>query len=67
MKYYVNRNPNTSGQREVHTEFCGFLPSPTYNRVYLGNFSECTDALDSAIKLYGKVTYCSFCCKNKEK
>jgi len=40
MRYYVNKNAQTNGDHEVHTETCTWLPD-VENRLYLGNFTSC--------------------------
>jgi len=45
--YYVNRNAQETDKHEVHTESCWYLPEPE-NRIDLGNFSNCKEALEEA-------------------
>lgn len=45
MKYYVNKRPQANGDHEVHTENCRYLPSAA-DQKYLGDFSNCRDAVD---------------------
>ncbi len=46
FKYYVNKqtNGNPNYNHEVHTEYCRYLPS-IENRVYLGIFASCSEAV----------------------
>ncbi|TDD95183.1 hypothetical protein [Flavobacterium cellulosilyticum] len=60
MKYYVNKNAQTNGDREVHTEFCGYIPK-VENRKYLGEFSNCKDAVSEAKKTYPQSNGCKTC------
>ena len=59
-KYYVNDNAQVTGEREVHREDCSFLPG---DRTYLGEFSNCEEALEKAGEYYNKVDGCYFCCR----
>lgn len=45
--YYLNRNQQESGDHEVHREDCRYLPAPR-NRLRLGRFARCRDALEEA-------------------
>jgi hypothetical protein len=58
--YYVNKNAQTNGDHEVHVSSCGFMPSAE-NRLYLGDFSGCTAAVQAAKKHYPKSNGCAFC------
>lgn len=58
--YYVNKNKQTNGDNEVHTTGCSYLPKPE-NRVYLGEFSNCRDAVLKAKNFYTKVNGCFYC------
>lgn len=61
--YYLNRdttgNPNYN--HEVHKSTCRYLPSEQ-NRVYLGYFSSCIEAIRVAKMYYNNVDGCAFCC-----
>lgn len=59
-KYYVNKKSQPNGDHEVHTIDCSFLPSPE-NRLYLGEFSNCKDAVAEAKKTYHQTNGCYFC------
>jgi len=63
MRYYVNTSPQKTGEHEVHTEQCSFLPSKE-NRIYLGNFDSCRKAIIEAKKHYSNVDGCFYCSKN---
>lgn len=62
--YYLNDNQQNNGDYEVHTDTCNWLPLPS-NRIYLGYFSNCRDAVTKAKQLYPyrKINGCYFCCK----
>jgi hypothetical protein len=62
MKYYVNKNAQSNGDHEVHTQSCSYLPSEL-NRKYLGEFSNCEDAVREAKKTYPKSNGCFYCCR----
>lgn len=64
MKYYVNNKAQLTGEHEVHTANCGFLPS---DRKYLGEFNNCDDAVKEAKKTYTKVDGCYYCCNSCHK
>lgn len=59
-KYYVNKNTQSNGDHEVHDEHCKYLPSAE-NRIYLGEFSNCKDAVKEAKKHYTQVNGCKTC------
>lgn len=60
MKYYVNKNKQSNGDHEVHTENCIYLPNID-NRKYLGEFSNCADAVKEAKKTYSQSNGCKTC------
>lgn len=60
MKYYVNNKAQSNGDHEVHTEYCRYLPNSD-NRKYLGEFSNCSDAVKEAKKIYYKSNGCKTC------
>jgi hypothetical protein len=62
MKYYVNKNKQKTGEHEVHNIDCPYLPD-VENRMYLGDFSNCKDAVREAKKHYDDVDGCYYCCK----
>ena len=59
-KYYVNSNAQANGDHEVHTPGCPFMPAPE-NRIYLGEFTSCHDAVSEARKYYSQVNGCYYC------
>ena len=60
MRYYLNRNPQSDGYHEVQQEGCSFLPNPA-NRIFLGNFASCEEAMVEARKYFSKVDGCFYC------
>lgn len=63
MKYYVNKNAQENGDHEVHVSGCAFIPS-VENRIYLGEFSKCQDAVREAKRYYVNVNGCYYCCNS---
>lgn len=59
-RYYVNKVAQSNGDHEVHTEDCRYLPSDQ-NRIYLGVFSSCADAVREAKKHYRQSNGCYTC------
>jgi hypothetical protein len=57
-RYYVNRNAQANGDHEVHREGCAYMPT---NRIDLGLFSNCHDAVREAKKHYSQVNGCAYC------
>ena len=58
--YYVNSNAQDNGDHEVHTPGCEHFPEPQ-NRVYLGDFTNCADAVREAKKRYPQSNGCYYC------
>jgi hypothetical protein len=58
MKYYVNNKVQSNGDHEVHTEKCYYQPT---DKKYLGEFSNCADAVKEAKKTYSKSNGCKTC------
>ncbi|HYD59047.1 MAG TPA: hypothetical protein VEC35_01745 [Noviherbaspirillum sp.] len=59
--YYVDNQAKENGVHEVHTPRCSYLPEGE-NGLYLGSFTNCSDALHAASGHYEKVNGCSWCC-----
>ena len=53
-KYYVNKNAQDNGDHEVHKEGCSYMPSEE-NKKYLGEFTNCHDAVEAAKEIAPKV------------
>lgn len=63
-KYIINKNAQSDGYHEVHNEeTCNHLPD-YQNRIDLGNFYSCTDAVASAKRSYPShnIDGCYYCC-----
>ena len=58
--YYVNKNAQSNGDHEVHAEGCSYLPN-SENRIFLGYFSTCSEAVREARNHYSQVNGCYFC------
>jgi len=58
--YYVNKQAQANGDHEVHKSDCRYLPS-SENRKYLGEFSNCKDAVKEAKKTYSQSNGCYTC------
>ena len=60
--YYLNSQAQQNGDHEVHLLICEFLP-PSINRVLLGTFNSCDEAIDKAKEKFhpSKVNGCSHC------
>ena len=61
--YYVNKNAQPTGEHEVHMGSCSYLPDAD-NRIYLGFFLNCSDAIREAKKYFPNVDGCYYCCPN---
>jgi hypothetical protein len=59
-QYYVNKNAQSNGDHEVHESGCEFLPA-VENRMFLGSFESCFEAVKEAKKHYKKVDGCYYC------
>lgn len=62
--YYFNNNTDNKGNHEVHTGDCSYLPLPS-NRILIGYFSNCSDAIKEAKKKYPSKSFdgCYHCCR----
>lgn len=60
--YCVNRNPQATGEHEVHNldAHCGYLPALP-NRIELGRHPTCYSAVVEARKRYDNVDGCHHC------
>ena len=58
--YYVNKNAQSNGDHEVHKDGCSWLPD-VQNRIHLGYFASCHDAVRKACDHYSQVNGCYFC------
>lgn len=58
--YYVNQNAQDNGDHEVHMSGCSHMPEPG-NQSYIGEFWNCTDAVEEAKKYYTQINGCYYC------
>ena len=58
--YYVNKNAQANGDHEVHKDGCEYLPTIN-NRIHLGDFTNCRDAVLTARTYYRRVNGCFYC------
>lgn len=58
MEYYVNNKAQTNGDHEVHKKTCDYLPS---DKEYLGDFGNCTEAVNKAKKTHSQSNGCKYC------
>lgn len=59
--YIVNRNAQSTGEHEVHTENCTRLPDLDH-QVPLGSHDSCGPAVTKAKSIYANVDGCAYCC-----
>ena len=62
MIYYVNDNPQSNGDHEVHEFNCAWMPAES-NCTYLGVFENCSGAVKQAKKYYPSANGCFYCCR----
>jgi hypothetical protein len=62
-QYCVNRQPQPTGEHEVHNlgANCPYLPEYK-NQYELGSFSDCSTAISVAKVFYNSVDGCAHCC-----
>ncbi|MCW3463459.1 hypothetical protein [Chitinophaga nivalis] len=60
LSYYVSKITQMNGDHEVHDQNCNYLPTFD-NRLYLGQFESCRDAVNDAKKYYSEADGCQFC------
>ena len=61
MRFYVNKYAQPTGEHEVHSSNCAWLPDAE-NRIYLGDFATSQAAVKEARKYYSCVDGCKHCC-----
>jgi hypothetical protein len=61
LRYYVNTKRQSTGDYEVHTESCPWLPGVD-SRLYLGMFYDCHAAVQKAARHVKPVNGCYHCC-----
>jgi hypothetical protein len=60
MRYYANKHAQSNGDHEVHNSSCSYLPIES-NQKYLGDFSNCQDAVKEAKKTDSTADGCAKC------
>ncbi len=60
--YYVNKNPQPTGEHEVHKSGCSCMPIEIHKK-YLGNFTNCHAAVRKAREYFTNVDGCKHCSK----
>ena len=60
LAYYVSKIPQHNGDHEVHNGTCRVLPK-IENRLLLGEFSNCRDAVNIARNIYSTADGCKIC------
>lgn len=60
-KYYVNNNPQSNGDHEVHKDSCSWLKL-VQSKKYIGEFVSAHDAVREAKKFYSTADGCKYCC-----
>lgn len=63
--YYYNKNTDSKGNHEVHTDDCSYKPDES-NRVLIGYENNCQSAIQRVKKDTGKNNFdgCYFCCND---
>ncbi|MET3879992.1 hypothetical protein [Chitinophaga sp. OAE865] len=59
--YYANNNEQPNGDHEVHVSTCYYFAG-MHNRIYLGEFETCQEAIREAKKHHQKANGCLTCC-----
>lgn len=60
--YYVSVNTKANGEHEVHKAGCSYFPY-YMDRLCLGSFLNCREAVLEAKKIYKRVDGCNHCSK----
>lgn len=62
--YYINKNQHLNSDYEVHENSCKYLPLAE-NRIYLGSFSSCQEAINEAKRRFpnqkNNINGCYYC------
>ena len=56
--YYVNKKAQRTGEHEMHLQGCSYFHK---KRLYVGEFSDCHDAIGKALEIYHDVDGCYRC------
>lgn len=62
-EYYVNDNPQPTGEHEVHTTECPVF-AQIASKTRLGYYNTCHEAVTAARAIYGNVDGCKLCVPN---
>lgn len=63
FRYYVEKNACENGDHAVHREGCAWLPPEEGERVYLGEYEDCFEAVRAAKRLYPSAHGCWHCAR----
>ncbi len=58
--YFVNKNAQNNGDHEVHKSSCSYIPD-SGNRIYLGDFATCQEAVRKAKEHFRQSNGCFYC------
>jgi hypothetical protein len=61
--YYVSKLEQSNGKHEVHVPRCAHFPDPD-DRLYLGTFIRCDEAVKAAQSHFENACGCPCCCKS---
>jgi hypothetical protein len=56
--YYVNNRAQENRDHEVHKERCIYMPN---DKLYLGMYRTCSEAVKEALKYYKRSNGCKMC------
>lgn len=59
-RYYVNKNAQDNGDHEVHKWGFDWMPNES-NRLYLGDYDNCFEAVRKARTYFVQVNSCFYC------
>ena len=59
--YYVSKLEQSNRHHEVHVPRCASFPEPE-ERIYLGTFTRCSDAVQAAKAHFEDACGCPLCC-----
>lgn len=60
FEYYLNKMPRRDGKHELHLSICLFAPNEL-NRIELGEFHDCDEAIEYARNIEPNIVGCLFC------
>ena len=64
--YYMNKNSQSNDDNEVHKEGCAYMPN-IENRLHLGAFTNCQDAVNEALRHDSDADGCYWCSRDCHK